>query len=185
MMLTVLLYYCCGAYQGESAVALARRFEAEFWEDLSALDVRPPHATTRVTEHVPDIIAFIQQILSTGFAYAPAGGDGVYFDTAAFSRAGSARIGDGDCHHRYGKLGGSVSEAGPATPLTLDETVVAASFKKDARDFALWKFSKAGESYWDAPWGAGRPGWHIECSAMIHAMFGQRIDVHGGGIDLR
>ncbi len=154
-------------------MALARRFEAEFLDDMASLGVTPPHATTRVTEHVPDIVEFVRGIEANGFAYVPPGGDGVYFDTRAFCAG----------RHEYGKLlrGG----AAPVDDTAAPSEALNAPFKRDPRDFVLWKFAKAGEPSWDAPWGAGRPGWHIECSSMVHAMFGPGLDIHGGGIDLR
>ncbi len=155
--------------QGVHPLDLARGFEEDFWADMAVLNVRPPTVVTRVTEHIPDILKYVDDIVSNGYGYAPAGGDGVYFDTKAF-----------ESRHAYGKLGNSGTEPSTDTP--------ASTVKRDSRDFALWKCSsesQAGEWSWQSQWGAGRPGWHIECSTMIHAVFGKHIDVHGGGIDLK
>lgn len=154
---------------------LARKWEARFLEDMAALGVERPTCMPRVTEYIEEIIAFVAKIVDRGFGYENAGS--IYFDTRAFSASG----------YDYGKL---VPEAvGDDALLAEGEGKLAATVtcKRDARDFALWKASKPGEPTWPSPWGEGRPGWHIECSAMIDATIGEggAIDIHGGGIDLR
>ena len=166
---------------GEPPLDWARRFEAEFWRDLRALNCLPPHVVTRVTEHVEsDIVPYIQRIMDNGMAYfIPE--DGVYFDVRAFEDTNEKKT------HKYGKL------APPSQASDLfdrQQPTITAQPKRDARDFCLWKLHKAGEGMqWPSPWGLGRPGWHIECSAMIQAvqdkMPNYRFQVHAGGIDLR
>ncbi len=123
-----------------------------------------PSLLLKATEHIGDIISFIQDLIRGGHAYEGANGD-VYFDVDSFPA--------------YGKLSGRDKED------MLDGVRVENdASKKNAYDFALWKAAKPGEIAWDSPWGKGRPGWHIECSAMNRAAFGDRIDIHGGGRDL-
>jgi len=175
--------------RGVSAEALAREWEAAFLRDMAALNVERPTALPRVTEYIPEIVAFVERLVARGFAYCD-GADGddannnklgsVYFDTSAFVAAG----------FEYGKL---MPEAvGSAALLaegegSLTDATAAEKLKKDPKDFAVWKASKPGEPSWPSPWGAGRPGWHIECSAMIEATIGRGrgIDIHGGGVDLK
>lgn len=149
----------------------AAKYEKEFFEDMAALGIRDPDVTTRVTEYIPEIIAYIEQIQKRGFAYVSKGS--VYFDTTSFQGAG----------HSYGKLNpGAVGNARLASESEQDfET----KEKRNQCDFALWKASKAGEPSWDSPWGPGRPGWHIECSAMASDVIGSKIDIHSGGLDLQ
>ncbi|KAJ1448165.1 tRNA synthetases class I (C) catalytic domain-containing protein [Pelagophyceae sp. CCMP2097] len=163
------------AERGVSSVALAREWESKFLRDMALLGVERPSLMPRVTEYVPEIVSFVAKIIERGVAYAVDGS--VYFDTGAFAAQG----------HDYGKL---VPESIGSAELMAEgegKLAAAASAKKDAKDFALWKASKPGEPSWPSPWGAGRPGWHIECSAMIEATIGQTgvIDIHGGGFDLR
>eukprot|EP00746_Dinoflagellata_sp_MGD_P136847 gnl/MRDRNA2_/MRDRNA2_70704_c0_seq1.p1 gnl/MRDRNA2_/MRDRNA2_70704_c0~~gnl/MRDRNA2_/MRDRNA2_70704_c0_seq1.p1 ORF type:complete len:940 (-),score=174.31 gnl/MRDRNA2_/MRDRNA2_70704_c0_seq1:222-3041(-) len=157
----------------EVATAHARRYEEEFFEDMAALGVREPDMVARVTEHVPDIVDFVKVIVDKGLAYESSGS--VYFDTTAFK-----------CTHEYPKL---VPSAGSATQAEIAEGEGAlADFRDDKRhpnDFALWKNSKPGEPKWPSPWGEGRPGWHIECSAMASKILGDRLDIHCGGADLK
>ena len=134
----------------------------------------PPNVLTRVSEYVPEIIEFIQNIINNGFAYESNGS--VYFDTIKFSNCDN---------HYYAKL---VPEAfGDAKALAEGEGDLSdqTTEKRNPTDFALWKLSKPGEPSWDSPWGKGRPGWHIECSAMAGAIFGTNIDIHSGGTDLK
>ncbi|CAD7937186.1 unnamed protein product [Amoebophrya sp. A25] len=154
----------------------ARKFESSFWDDMLALNVRPPDAITRVTEYVPQIVTFIESIIASGGAYESNGS--VYFDTRHFESR----------DHDYPKLGpkgkgkvddDAMQEGEGALGVKLDGE------KKDNRDFALWKKSKAGEPRWNSPWGLGRPGWHIECSVMASDLMGPRLDIHGGGQDLK
>lgn len=156
---------------------ISREFEREFLEDMAALNVRPADFVTRVSEYVPEIVEYIEKIIQNGFAYESDGS--VYFDTQAFVDAG----------HNYGKMepwsvgNGELLAEGEGKLTAGDET--AKQSKKSANDFVLWKRSKPGEPKWESPWGEGRPGWHIECSAMAACVLGERIDIHAGGIDLR
>ncbi|CAD5226388.1 unnamed protein product [Bursaphelenchus xylophilus] len=161
---------------------LARTFEKEFWDDMNNLGVKEPSAVTRVSEFIPEIIEYVQKIVDNGYGYVAKDGS-VYFDTAAFSE---------DPNHSYAKL---MPEAFGDTEnlqkhlregegeLSLGADKV--SEKRNASDFALWKSSKEGEPFWSSPWGNGRPGWHIECSAMSTAICGQKLDIHAGGFDLK
>lgn len=137
----------------------------------------PPDVLTRVSEYVPKIVKFIQRIIGNGLAYEANGS--VYFDVNGFDKCEN---------HHYAKL---VPEAyGDTTSLQegegdLSVTNDRLSEKRSPNDFALWKASKAGEPWWDSPWGRGRPGWHIECSAMASDIFGSIFDIHTGGVDLK
>lgn len=146
---------------------LAQQYEASFFEDMAALNVLPPTRILRVTEHVPEISALIHNLETVQAAYSAPSGN-VYFSVAS-------------CGDRYAQL--EPSRGG----LDLADTT-APGEKRDSRDFALWKRSTGAddlEARWPSRWGVGRPGWHIECSAMaIHAL-GDHLDVHSGGIDLR
>ncbi|XP_036284693.1 cysteine--tRNA ligase, cytoplasmic [Pipistrellus kuhlii] len=156
---------------------LPRFWEAEFHKDMAALNVLPPDVLTRVSEYVPEIVRFVQRIVDNGYGYVSGGS--VYFDTVKF--AASER-------HSYGKL---VPEAvGDQQALQEGEGDLSVSAerlseKRSPNDFALWKASKPGEPSWPSPWGKGRPGWHIECSAMAGTLLGASMDIHGGGFDLR
>eukprot|EP00898_Chlorokybus_atmophyticus_P003142 jgi/Chlat1/3829/Chrsp26S04048 len=150
---------------GEESNALAERFINEFHADMAALGCLPPTSEPRVTAHIPDIIDMIENIIKRGHAYTQ-GGD-VYFDVKSFAE--------------YGQLSGRGGEVEAATGRA---RVEADARKRDPADFALWKSAKPLEPSWDSPWGPGRPGWHIECSAMIARVLGDRIDIHGGGADL-
>ncbi|XP_045870513.1 cysteine--tRNA ligase, cytoplasmic isoform X2 [Meles meles] len=156
---------------------LPKFWEEDFHRDMEALNVLPPDVLTRVSEYVPEIVDFVQKIVDNGYGYASNGS--VYFDTVKF--ASSDR-------HSYGKL---VPEAvGDQKALQEGEGDLSVSAdrlseKRSPNDFALWKASKPGEPSWPCPWGKGRPGWHIECSAMASALLGASMDIHGGGFDLR
>lgn len=149
-----------------TAPEVADRFIAAFEEDTAALNVKPATLYPRVMDHIPDIIEFIQVLVDKGFAY-EAQGD-VYYRTRKFEH--------------YGEL----------SDQSVDELEVGASqrtgaeqaVKEDPLDFALWKSAKPEEISWESPWGAGRPGWHIECSVMATKHLGETIDIHGGGQDL-
>ena len=149
--------------------AHAYEFENELHRAYSLLGCRPPSYEPRATGHIPEMIDLIGELLDTGHAYvAPDGSGDVYFDVRSWPR--------------YGELSGmKVDEMAPATDSD-------PRGKRDPRDFALWKGHKPSEpetASWNAPWGAGRPGWHLECSAMSGKYLGEAFDIHGGGIDLR
>jgi cysteinyl-tRNA synthetase len=156
---------------------LSKEFEAEFLEDMDSLNVRPADHVTRVSEYVPEVVAYIETIVANGFAYEKDGS--VYFDTTAFVDGG----------HNYGKL--EPWSVGNGELLAEGEGKLTAGddgFKKSKRspnDFVLWKRSKPDEPTWESPWGPGRPGWHIECSAMASHVLGPQVDIHVGGVDLR
>lgn len=151
-------------------ILLANRYELEFFQDMDRLQVLRPHATLRVTEHIPEIIAFIQTLLDKGHAYQSK--DGVYFKVSSIP---ADRVYD-----RFGCLGSE----GADNEETLQST--AGHDKQDAKDFALWKCAPSDTAMaWSSPFGFGRPGWHIECSAMTFAHFGSKLDIHSGGIDLK
>jgi len=148
---------------GLSPSAVSERYIAEFRKDMAALNVRPAQVEPKVTEHIPEIVALIARLVEKGVAY-QADGD-VYFSVRGFPE--------------YGKL----------SRRNLDELLAGARVepgekKRDPLDFALWKAAKPGEPSWESPWGPGRPGWHIECSAMSARYLGSTFDIHGGGKDL-
>jgi cysteinyl-tRNA synthetase len=148
---------------GEPWWALAFRNERELIAAEQALGCLPPSYEPRATGHVPEMVELMQRLIDTGHAYA-ADGD-VYFDVRSFPA--------------YGSLSGQrVDEMQPAGDSVGDTR------KRDPRDFALWKAAKPGEPSWPTPWGRGRPGWHLECSAMATKYLGATFDIHGGGLDL-
>lgn len=158
----------------EIHLGLSQKFERRFLEDISALNVLPPTQLTRVTEYVSQIILFVEKIVANGFGYATSDGS-VYFDIDAFEKEGHiySRLDPGNKHDSALQADGEGSlSKGP-------------SGKRRENHFALWKASKPGEPAWPSPWGQGRPGWHIECSAMASDAIGKTIDIHSGGIDLR
>uniref|UniRef100_M4BVU2 tRNA synthetases class I catalytic domain-containing protein n=1 Tax=Hyaloperonospora arabidopsidis (strain Emoy2) TaxID=559515 RepID=M4BVU2_HYAAE len=169
--------------QQMSFQTLAREQERQFFQDMTKLYVKPPTVITRVSEHLPEIVQYIQDIEREGFAYEAADGSGVYFSTQKMGTS-------------YGKLDparqtqqGVETEAQMAAVASVEESRnvdETETQKKDPRDFALWKAAKdSDEPAWCSPWGMGRPGWHIECSAMTHHVLGDKLDVHTGGVDLR
>src|SRR5690606_22343359 len=142
---------------------IAERYIAEFRRDMDALNVRPGDVEPKVTEHMAEIVSMIETLVANGVAY-EADGD-VYFAVRKFPD--------------YGKLSKRKLE-----DLMAGARVEPGEKKKDPLDFALWKAAKPGEPAWDSPWGKGRPGWHIECSAMSARYLGKTFDIHGGGKDL-
>ena len=149
--------------EGVTAAEIAQRYIKEYETDAKGLGVRPATVHPTVTGHMKDIIHIIQTLVEKGHAY-QAGGD-VYYRTRSFPE--------------YGKLSHM-----PIDELESGARIAVGEQKEDPLDFALWKAAKPGEPYWDSPWGQGRPGWHIECSAMNQAIFGDTIDIHCGGQDL-
>jgi cysteinyl-tRNA synthetase len=148
---------------GKDALALAREYSDETLEDFRALNILPAHNYPRVTEHITPIIEMVSTLVDKGYAYAR-GGD-VYFDVSK----------DED----YGKLSGQKLEE-----LESGARIEPGEHKDDPLDFALWKAAKPGEPSWSSPWGEGRPGWHIECSAMALEFLGPAFDIHGGAREL-
>ncbi len=150
--------------RGEEAVELSARFTDEFRADMTSLGNREPDHEPKVSEHIPDIVRLIEAIIENGHAYEAAGD--VYFAVDSF---------DG-----YGGLSRrNLDELRAGARVEVDQQK-----KRGPLDFALWKAAKPGEPSWDSPWGAGRPGWHIECSAMSSRYLGESFDIHGGGMDL-
>jgi cysteinyl-tRNA synthetase len=153
------------AEQGVSVDALTDRFVAAMHEDAAALGTLPPDQEPRATASIDAIIRMIQTLIDKGFAYDAGNGD-VYYAVARFPG--------------YGKLSGEKLE-----DLRSGARIEPGEAKRDPLDFALWKGAKPGEPSWPSPWGNGRPGWHIECSAMSTACLGNHFDIHGGGLDLK
>jgi cysteinyl-tRNA synthetase len=152
-----------GHETGEDPMALAARLAADYNRDMARFGVLPPDVEPRVSTHIAEIIALIERLVGNGSAY-PVDGD-VYFEIATFPA--------------YGALSGmSLADLIEGKRVEVDER------KRSPADFALWKSAKPGEPAWDSPWGKGRPGWHIECSAMTTAHLGETFDLHGGGKDL-
>ncbi|MES1157698.1 MAG: cysteine--tRNA ligase, partial [Haliangium ochraceum] len=152
------------AVEGITAEAVARKYEDAMAADLASLGVAPPDDEPRATAHIADIVTLIGRLIERGLAYPGAGGD-VYFSVGSFPS--------------YGALSGqSPDDLKAGARIEIDEA------KQSPLDFALWKGAKPGEPQWDSPWGPGRPGWHIECSAMASRFLGETFDIHGGGADL-
>jgi cysteinyl-tRNA synthetase len=149
--------------EGATAQEISERYVAAEREDMAALGVLAPDVYAKATDHIAQMIALIERLVAKGLAY-PMAGD-VYFEVARFPA--------------YGRLSGkNLDELVAGARVDVDER------KRDARDFALWKGAKPGEPSWPSPWGPGRPGWHIECSAMAMQYLGETFDLHGGGEDL-
>ncbi len=149
--------------QGVTVRELADRFIEEYFKDAKGLSIREASIHPRATDNIDAIIKTIESLIEKGFAYESQGD--VYFETAKF--------------HEYGKLSGQpLEELSAGARIDVDER------KKNPMDFALWKNKKEGEPAWKCPWGEGRPGWHIECSAMVNRYLGETIDIHSGGQDL-
>jgi cysteinyl-tRNA synthetase len=143
--------------------AVAMKYERAFADAYRALNVLPPTYEPRATGHITQMIELMETLIANGAAYAPGNGD-VYLEVRKLKRyltLSNQRLDD-------------LQSAGDAED----------TFKRDPRDFALWKASKPGEPFWPTPWGPGRPGWHLECSAMARAYLGDEFDIHGGGLDL-
>jgi cysteinyl-tRNA synthetase len=151
------------AAEGTQWWAVAQRNQLAFSRAYDVLGCLPPDVEPRATGHVPEMIVLMRRLIDSGHAYA-ASGD-VYFDVSSYPP--------------YGSLSGQRPEHMRAA-----EDTAAGSAKRDPRDFALWKGYKPGEPGWETPWGAGRPGWHLECSAMSTKYLGDTFDIHGGGLDL-
>jgi len=150
---------------GENFNDLTERFITAMHEDAAALGVLPPDEEPRATSSMDDIISMIETLVDKGFAYAADNGD-VYYDVSKFAT--------------YGQLSGKKTE-----DLRAGERVAVDENKDDPLDFVLWKAAKPDEPFWESPWGKGRPGWHIECSAMSTCCLGNTFDIHGGGQDLQ
>lgn len=150
---------------GEDFNVLTGRFIDEMHHDSEALGILPPNQEPRATLFMDEIIAMVQTLVDKGFAYAAENGD-VYYAVSKFEK--------------YGELSGKNIE-----DLRAGERVAVDDAKKDPLDFVLWKSAKPDEPSWDSPWGKGRPGWHIECSAMSTDCLGHNFDIHGGGMDLQ
>ncbi len=151
------------AERGTSPEEVARQYTDAYLEDSAALGIKPADVQPKATEHIAEIIDFIQRLVDRGYAYVV--DSDVYFDTSRFTE--------------YGKLSHqSLEDLEAGARVEVDER------KRHPADFALWKAKKPGEPGWDSPWGEGRPGWHIECSAMSTKYLGETIDIHAGGADL-
>ncbi|MFV2195708.1 cysteine--tRNA ligase [Nocardiopsis sp. LOL_012] len=143
---------------------VSERNQREFTRAYDILGCLPPTVEPRATGHVPEMIELIRRLIDAGHAYAAGDGSGdVYFDVASY--------------RAYGELSNQ-------RPDQVEESADQARDKRDPRDFALWKGAKPGEPSWETPWGRGRPGWHLECSAMATKYLGPSFDIHGGGLDL-
>jgi len=152
------------AKEGITVKQLGERYIGEYFKDAGELNIEKADVHPKATEHISDIIALIQKLIDNGNAYVQDGD--VYFDTKSFAP--------------YGKLSGQdLEELEAGARVDVNES------KKDPMDFALWKAKKPGEPAWESPWGEGRPGWHIECSAMSMKYLGDTLDIHGGGEDLK
>eukprot|EP00388_Colpodella_angusta_P012500 GDKJ01031704.1.p1 GENE.GDKJ01031704.1~~GDKJ01031704.1.p1 ORF type:complete len:674 (-),score=212.15 GDKJ01031704.1:213-2234(-) len=159
--------------EGITFEELSRKWENEFFKDMQLLNVRLPDVITRVSEYIPEINAMIEKIIANGYGYESLGN--VYFNVEAFRS---------NPDHFYARMEPK-SAADPEKSMEGEGDLGEKGVKKNASDFCLWKKAKEGEPFWDSPWGPGRPGWHIECSAMATEALGFPIDVHSGGIDLR
>ncbi len=152
------------AAEGVPTAVIAERYAAAYHEDMAALNVLPPTVEPYATGHVPEMIAMILRLIAVGRAYEAAGH--VLFHVPSFPAYGALSR-----RSREEMIEGARVEVAP--------------YKRDPADFVLWKPSSARQPGWDSPWGRGRPGWHIECSAMVEAHLGATIDIHGGGLDLK
>lgn len=148
---------------GVDSLTISERYIEEYFKDADALGIKRATVHPKVTDTIPEIIAFIEVLIGKGFAYESSGD--VYFDTSRFKT--------------YGQLSKQSIE-----DLDAGARVEVSELKKHPIDFALWKACKPGEPFWESPWGKGRPGWHIECSVMATKFLGETIDIHAGGADL-
>ncbi len=151
--------------QGITVKELGEKFIAAYYEDAKGLNIRPASAHPKATEHIGEILSMITTLIEKGHAYLSPNGD-VYYDTASFEG--------------YGRLSGQDPE-----DLDAGARIEINEEKKNPMDFVLWKAKKEGEPFWPSPFGDGRPGWHIECSAMSRKYLGDSFDIHGGGQDLK
>jgi len=149
---------------GKKLEEITLPFERHFFEDITKLNIETPEKTPRATEHIKEMIALNQQLIKNGYAYVDKNGS-LYFSIAKFKK--------------YGKLSRPDFSGQRITARTDNDEYT----KNEIKDFALWKSVKPGEPSWDSPWGKGRPGWHIECSAMAMKYLGATMDIHAGGID--
>jgi cysteinyl-tRNA synthetase len=150
---------------GEEWRALAQRFTEAMWEDCKTLGLQSPDLEPRATDYIPEIIQMTETLVDKGYAYVASNGD-VMYSVRKFAP--------------YGQLSGKkIDDLRAGSRVQIDET------KLDPLDFVLWKHAKPGEPSWASPWGDGRPGWHIECSAMSTTLLGEYFDLHGGGMDLK
>ncbi len=150
--------------EGTDYKTVSEKYIEEFWVDVKGMNIREATVHPKATENIDEIINIISTLIEKGHAYAVDNGD-VYFSTKTFDE--------------YGKLSHQ-----PLEDLEAGARIMVGEVKKDPMDFALWKAAKPGEPYWESPWGQGRPGWHIECSAMNRRYLGETIDIHCGGQDL-
>ena len=150
---------------GEHFTALVDRFVDAMTEDFDKLEIERPNSEPKATAHIDDIVRMVETLIEKGFAYAADNGD-VYYSVRKFEN--------------YGQLSGKILDE-----LESGARVDVEELKQDPLDFALWKAAKPEEPHWDSPWGIGRPGWHIECSAMSTCCLGNTFDIHGGGPDLK
>ena len=149
--------------EGLTFKEISEKYIEEFWKDAKGMNIREASYHPKATENIDEIISIVSALIEKGYAYAVDGD--VYFSTKKF--------------HEYGKLSHQ-----PLEDLEAGARINVGELKKEPMDFALWKNAKPGEPYWESPWGNGRPGWHIECSAMVRRYLGETIDIHCGGQDL-
>ncbi len=150
--------------EGTDYKTVSEKYIGEFWTDAKGMNVREATVHPKATENIDEIISIVSGLIEKGYAYAVENGD-VYFSPKKFKE--------------YGKLSHQ-----PLEDLEAGARINIGEVKKEPMDFALWKGAKPGEPYWESPWGKGRPGWHIECSAMVRKYLGETIDIHCGGQDL-
>lgn len=150
--------------EGTDYLTISQRYIEEYFKDAHGLNIMNADIHPKATENINEIIEIISVLIEKGYAYPTESGD-VYFSTSK--------------DENYGKLSHQ-----PLEDLKSGARITAGDEKKEPMDFAVWKAAKPGEPYWESPWGKGRPGWHIECSAMVRSLFGPTIDIHGGGQDL-